>query len=46
MGILSTDLADHLVEKYNIYHFRKAYLLTAKIVNFAEQNNKLDELKL
>ncbi len=44
--ILSTDLADHLVEKYNI-PFRKAYLLTAKIVNFAEQKNvKLHELTL
>ena len=36
--ILSTDLADYLVKKYNI-PFRKAYLITAKIVNYAESRN-------
>ena len=36
--ILSTDLADYLVEKYNM-PFRKAYLITAKIVNLAESKN-------
>ena len=36
--ILSTDLADYLVKKYNI-PFRKAYLITAKIVNYAESKN-------
>ena len=37
--ILSTDLAEYLVQKYNL-PFRKAYLITAKIVNLAE-NKKL-----
>ena len=48
--ITSTDLADYLVKKHNM-SFRKAYRVTASIVNFAEKNKKklielnLDELK-
>ena len=37
--ITSTDLADYIVKKLN-YPFRKAYQMTAKIVNLAEKNNK------
>jgi len=44
--ILSTDLADYLVQKYNL-PFRKAYLQTTKIINFAEKNKKkLSELSI
>jgi argininosuccinate lyase len=44
--ITSTDLADYLVKNYKI-NFRLAYKITAKIVNYAEKNNKkLDELNL
>jgi len=42
--ITSTDLADYIVKEMN-YPFRKAYQITAKIVNLAEKKNKrLDEL--
>ena len=42
--ITSTDLADYIVKEMN-YPFRKAYLITTKIVNLAEKKNKrLDEL--
>ncbi len=42
--ITSTDLADYMVKEMN-YPFRKAYQVTAKIVNLAEKKNKrLDEL--
>ena len=37
--ITATDLADYLVRELN-YPFRKAYLQTAKIINFAEKNKK------
>ena len=37
--ITSTDLADYIVKELN-YPFRKAYQITAKIVNLAEKNNK------
>ena len=44
--ILSTDLADYLVEKYN-FPFRKAYLITAKIVNLAESKKfKFNDLTM
>ena len=44
--ILSTDLADYLVQKHNL-PFRKAYMVTAKIVNLAETKNlKLYELPM
>ena len=44
--ITSTDLADYLVKNYKI-NFRLAYKITARIVNYAEKNNKkLDELNL
>ena len=44
--ITSTDLADYLVKNYKI-NFRLAYGITAKIVNYAEKNNKkLDQLTL
>ena len=40
----ATDLADYLVKEHK-YPFRKAYLITSKIVNLAEQKNKkLEEL--
>ena len=48
--ILATDLADYLTKNHSI-SFREAYVLTAKIVNYAEKNQKnlneltLDELK-
>ena len=44
--LTATDLADYMVKELE-YPFRKAYLITAKIVNFAEKNNrKLKELKI
>ncbi len=44
--ITATDLADYMVKELN-YPFRKAYLQTAKIINFAEKNHKkLSELTL
>jgi len=44
--ITATDLADYMVRELN-YPFRKAYLQTAKIINFAEKNKKkLSELKI
>jgi len=44
--ITATDLAEYLVKKMN-FPFRKAYILTSKIVNYAEKNNKkLNELSL
>ncbi len=44
--ITATDLADYMVRELN-YPFRKAYLQTAKIINFAEKNKKkLEELKI
>ncbi len=44
--ITSTDLADYMVKEMN-YPFRKAYQITAKIVNLAEKKNKkLNELNL
>ena len=48
--ILATDLADYLTKNHSI-SFREAYDLTARIVNYAEKNQKnlneltLDELK-
>lgn len=42
----ATDFADYLVQKKNL-SFREAYKISAKIVNYAERNNKkLDELGL
>jgi len=44
--LTATDLADYMVRELN-YPFRKAYLQTAKIINFAEKNKKkLSELKI
>ena len=44
--LTATDLADYMVRELN-YPFRKAYLQTAKIVNFAEKNKKkLSELSI
>ena len=49
--LTATDLADYMVRELN-YPFRKAYLQTAKIVNFAEKNKKklseltIEEIKL
>ena len=44
--LTATDLADYIVRELK-YPFRKSYLLTAKIVNFAEKNKKkLNELKI
>ncbi len=44
--ITATDLADYMVRELN-YPFRKAYLQTAKIINFAEKNKKkLSELNI
>ena len=44
--ITDTDLADYMVKELN-YPFRKAYLQTAKIINFAEKNKKkLSELTM
>ena len=48
--ITATDLADYLVKNHSI-SFRKAYQITASVVNFAEKNKKklnelnIDELK-
>ena len=44
--LTATDLADYMVRELD-YSFRKAYLQTAKIVNYAEKNKKkLSELKI
>ena len=44
--ITATDLADYLV-KYHKKSFRKAYQITARVVNYAEKNKiKLNELSL
>ena len=44
--ITATDLADYMVSELD-YPFRKAYLQTAKIVNYAEKNKKkLSDLKI
>jgi argininosuccinate lyase len=44
--ITATDLADHLVKNHNM-PFRKAYQITASIVNYAEKKKKkLNELSL
>ena len=44
--ITATDLADYMVRELN-YPFRKAYLQTAKIINYAESKKKnLDELDI
>ena len=37
--LTATDLADYMVRELN-YPFRKSYLQTAKIINFAEKNGK------
>jgi len=42
----ATDFADYLVQKKNL-SFREAYEISAKIVNYAEKNNKkLNELNI
>ena len=44
--LTATDLADYMVKELQ-YPFRKAYLQTARIVNFAEKNKKrLSDLKI
>ncbi len=44
--LTSTDLADYIVQKLN-YPFRKAYEITAKIVNYCEKKNiKFSDLKI
>ncbi len=44
--ITATDLAEYIVQKYK-YPFRKAYLVTSKIVNLAEEKGKqLNQLTL
>ena len=44
--ITATDLADYFVKQLK-YPFRKAYILTAKIINFCEKNKKnLQDLSL
>ena len=44
--VTATDLADYLVKNHNL-SFRKAYQITASIVNFAEKKKKkLRELKI
>ncbi len=44
--ITATDLADYMVRELK-YPFRKAYLQTAKIINYAEKNKKqLSELSM
>jgi len=44
--ITATDLADYFVKQLR-YPFRKAYILTAKIINFCEKNKKnLQDLTL
>ena len=37
--LTATDLADYIVRKLN-YPFRKSYNITAKLVNYCDQNNK------
>ena len=37
--LTATDLADYMVRELN-YPFRKSYMQTAKIINFAERNDK------
>ena len=42
----ATDLADHIVKEYK-YPFRKAYLITSKVINLAEKKGKrLEELTM
>ena len=42
----ATDFADYLVQKKNL-SFRESYKISAKLVNYAEKNNKkLDELSI
>ena len=44
--ITATDLADHLVKNHQM-SFRKAYEVTSKIVNYAEnKRKKLNELNI
>ena len=44
--ITATDLADHIVKKLKI-PFRKAYKITAKIINYSEKNKKtLNQLSI
>jgi argininosuccinate lyase len=44
--ITATDLADHLVKNHSM-SFRKAYQVTASVVNYAEKNKKkLNELTI
>ena len=44
--LTATDLAEYMVKELK-YPFRKAYIVTSKIVNFAEKNKKkLTELKI
>ena len=44
--LTATDLADYMVRELN-YPFRKSYLQTAKIINFAERHHKsLNELSI
>ena len=44
--ITATDLADYLVKNHSM-SFRKAYQITASVVNFAEKNKKkLNELNI
>ena len=44
--LTATDLADYIVRELN-FPFRKAYQITAKIVNYSEkQNKKLNELTI
>jgi len=44
--ITATDLADYLVKNHNM-SFRKAYKVTASVVNYAEKNKKkLNELNI
>ncbi len=44
--VTATDLADYLVKNHNM-SFRKAYKVTASVVNYAEKNNKkLNDLNI
>ena len=44
--ITATDLADYIVRELN-YPFRKAYQITANIINYSERKNKtLSDLKI
>ena len=44
--VTSTDLADYIVKELN-FPFRKAYMVTSKIVNYAElKKKKLEELDI